>query len=689
MLVCRSFAPALAEANRTRARSKRITTIGGQNEEDIDSAPFMASSTAAAASAAASSPAAAGASSYATAASSGGGAAFPDSMPDVDPSGSVICTDAILPRLVNVSAEWRAALGEAPVASSSSSAAAAAAGGGAFSSFSGGASLLRRKLDYFKLRSWSINDVFHFSNLRPDLLQRLKLPPVQMPEEFRDLSDAEEETNARAKAKRNAHASAAKATSTFATTTASAATAAGTNPLASFFSSPLMMQLDAYLVQRHPELHSRSVHLQALLTEIYSTSSPLFRSTLQLYSYTMRNLPVQVQHAVRLYLLLMVLRQLMSIWRGYVLVRQGVRVASNVVRSAGQVTRITSRNNNKNKAITAAEIISEAITTSSSSKKKKKKRSFFRSSSRSPSRSSSASGASSRSPSPSPSPSSSSALASRRSRQLDALSEMLSHPQTVKVASLVMDQVLPAPSARLVHEIIGGAVAQQQQRRIEAAAAAATAAAGTATSAGAVTRYESLRPSARSAVRTLLSPTAGSSFSSIPASLTSSSPAAVAASGPALRGRKRAALKSFVQSSATVAFPRLSRLVRFGKEMAQENAAAAATAASTGATPATALPLTSSSSSSSAASSTQKQQPPHARTNSVELTASSASDRSRSPSPSPLDQPPRSRSLSPVTSRHALFAQRHPHLSTLVEQLQLLLVSAVAAQFVDQIRSSL
>ena len=34
---------ALGEENRARARSKRITTVGGRHEEDIDSAPFLAS----------------------------------------------------------------------------------------------------------------------------------------------------------------------------------------------------------------------------------------------------------------------------------------------------------------------------------------------------------------------------------------------------------------------------------------------------------------------------------------------------------------------------------------------------------------------------------------------------------------------------------------------------------------------
>jgi len=141
-------AQALAAANHAHSRLSRITTIGGRQEENVDSAPFLHARQKVTAAA----HAAADAATHAAQA--------------------VICTDAILPRLLSASAEWRAALSDSsPVASRR----------------------LRSKLDFFKLRSWSINDVFQVSKLRPDLLQRLHLPPIQMPEEFKDLDDLEKE----------------------------------------------------------------------------------------------------------------------------------------------------------------------------------------------------------------------------------------------------------------------------------------------------------------------------------------------------------------------------------------------------------------------------------------------------------------------------------------------------------------
>jgi len=133
--------------------------------------------------------------------------------------------------------------------------------------------------------------------------------------------------------------------------------------------------------------------------------------------------------------------------------------------------------------------------------------------------------------------------------------------------------------------------------------------------------------------------------------------AAVAASSS---GRKRSALKQFAKSSVTVAFPRLTRLVRFGKELHQLPAASSSQ---------TAPPLSS--------------QPSDA------ASASSAAPPSLSPSASPLPSSAAPSAASISASRHALFAHRHPHLTSLVEQLQLLLVSAVAAQFIDQLRSAL
>ena len=552
--------------------------MGGRHEEDIDSAPFLASAASAAPAAGASIPAAPAAVP----------SDFGSSLAQA-PTGSVICTDAIMPRLMSASPEWRDAL--------SSAAASGSAG-----SFSGAASLLRRKLDFFKLRSWSINDVFHFSAMRPDLLQRLHLPPVHMPAEFKDLSDAEEQAQ-----KRSGRAAGAPAPT--ATTRTAGSIVPPSNPVTSFFEHPLAANVDAYLSARHPELHSRSIQLQQVLAQVYETSTPLFRSLLQLYSYTMRNLPPQLQHAVRLYLLLMLLRQLVAMWRGFVMVRQGVRVAKGVVRTAGGMRRRATR-------------------TSSPKSSRGRKQSKSRSRSRSPSssRSSSSSSPSRRS------------LRTAGGRQLDALSGMLSHPQTAQIASLVVEQVLPGPSARLVQEIMASAAASAPAQRRGAAS----------------NHTDSASGAPQTALSALLSSTAATSFASAPVAAT------VAASSS---GRKRSALKQFAKSSATVAFPRLTRLVRFGKELHQLPAASSSQ---------TAPPLSPLSSGAASASS-----------------AAPSSPLSPSPSASPLPSSATPSAVSLSASRHALFAHRHPHLTSLVEQLQLLLVSAVAAQFIDQLRSAL
>ena len=735
-------AEALAQANKTRARSKRIATIGGRYEENIDGAAFMPGGAAAAAAAAA--PTAAASSSYATPAPT------PDDMLGFDPVGSVICTDAILPRLVNASAEWRAALGGTALAPSSVGDTNAASAASFASPFSGGVSLLRRKLDFFKLRSWSINDVFHFSALRPDLLRRIKLPPVDMPPEFQDLADREEldERGKRARKPAN-NANQGK----------DAANGGGTggSPLAAVWSHPVWKQVESYLSAQHPDLHSRSVQLQQVLDQIYTSSSPLFRSMLQLYSYTMRNLPSQLQHAIRLYLLLMVIQKLMQLWRGYVLVRQGVRVTTGVVAKISGMGRRSKRSRAKgvdvhalHDAVTAAiskqiasgmlvaktkgkksksksvrspsldsvalqDAISTAIaehlslskskqnqSASAKSKKGKQGKVYLQALNnqiaseiteavaasalvkqktgcfarrRSASRSSSASSRSSSSASPSPSRVASlSALRRGQSSAADALTDMLARPQTAKVASMVADTVLPPPSARIVNELINAGAAAARSRKQEASSSSGAAVAN---------NNEEDAVHSRSVVRALLSPSASTSFA------TPAAPVSAAAAGPstasapvavASSGHKRAALAAFARSTASAAFPRLSRLVRLGQDVVEVNKlvqadAVAAAAKKEGATLA-GVGLSDRSESAASASSS-------------ESSASDSDAAAPRPSPASASSFASSPSLPPVVAAAVAFAQKHPHLAGLVEQLQLMIVAAVTAQFVDHIRSAL
>lgn len=247
------------------------------------------------------------------------------------------------------------------------------------------------------------------------------------------------------------------------------------SPVAALFAHPLSQRADAFLRSHHPELHARSVQLQTLLEQVYATSSPLLRSLLQLYSYTMSRLPLQAQHAIRLYLLLLLLRQLMSIWRGFVLVRQGVRVTRGViVAGAGGVKSISggSRRRARRKAaaakLTAAAAAASRSPTPAKRRSRSKSRSKSRSSSRSISpksksvskRSSSAkkqSGGASSHSSSSVSPSRRARLRASASVPLDTLSDVLSRPGTVHAARLVADSVLPPPTANIVHQLVRGA----------------------------------------------------------------------------------------------------------------------------------------------------------------------------------------------------------------------------------------
>jgi hypothetical protein len=590
-------------AQAARTRTGRIATIGGRNEENVDGAEFMRSSSSSAA----------------------------DEPPQSNEA--VICTDAILPRLLSASAEWRAALGVGPSGSLHASA----------SGLSRGAAALRKKLDYFHLRSWSINDVFSFSALRPDLLARIRLPPVNMPEEFADLSDNEEDPSKKADS------------------------SATTLP---FFETKFWRTVDAHLAKHHPTLHSRSAHAEALLNQVYVTANPLFRSMVQLYSYTMRRLPLQLQTAIRLYLLLVILRQVLHMWRGFVLVRQGVRVVRGVLRPRPRTAkasflarwRSASRSKSRSRspspsstlhtatkkiladprAKLVANLVAEQLRTElrTATKDAQSESSPDRSSSRSPSHSRS------------------------RSRSVDKLERMLSHPRTAKVATMLVDQLMPAvtltnqrhSASQLLKEVIAEVTGAEREERRER-----TKDKDTGESSSAVSPSHSKRAALRHLLSTLLASSSASTAQSA-SSLSTSAPVAPVSPAPIV-GRKRAALKSAAQTTASIAFPRLSRLLHFTRqELAQTQSLAQQSGATT----------TASTSHSPSAAITEPR------------TAVAAS-----PSSSVLPPSSPSRSLSPASSRAIRFAADHPHLASAFEQGKLLLLSAVVTQFADRIRSAL
>jgi hypothetical protein len=620
-------AQSVAAAARARSmQNSRIATIGGRYAEEVDDTRFTQR------------PALVDDIS-----------GPPSDVPEVPgPTEAVICTDAILPRLLNASAEWRAALGIGANAGSGNGATAAS------SPLSRGAAALRKRLDYFQLRSWSINDVFSFNALRPDLLTRIRLPPVKLPEEFKDLEDTEEEQDA---------------------TKNSAGRGVPTGvPL---FQTVPWRALDSYLKKNHPALQAQSAAMETLMNQVYVSASPLFRSVVQLYSYTMKRLPVQVQTAVRLYMLLVVLRQLLQLWRGYVLVRSGVRIVRGaLVKPTRQLLFGTEAATQKPvKRSLLKRLTSRSRSRSSSRDRRRSSRSHSRGKTTTPaiplpsatqlkSLSSTVASVASKASSAeqlqqaadlaaqvikqavkqdtlepinqaakaaalkaiaaASSSASSSSTKCSSSRSPSPLSRALAHPRAQQLGELVVDTLLPSNGAtarelmkEMIGEVVGGASssgdAAERAREVEKKLPAAS-------------------DASRAGLKQLLRPLAGAVAS-----------ASSDASSSTTKGRKRAVLKSLAQNAATVAFPRLSRLVRFTQE---ELAAANANA--------------------SGASSS--------------LPASSA--RASSPSPSP------SRSLSPAL-RAAQFAASHPHLASLFEQGKLLLLSAVVTHVGDQVIRSM